>query len=237
MVGITEESVFHYNGRTSFRVKILQFRDKMRKWNPGKPVILKHFSAMDCVFMLKVYPNGYQQSHKGHVSIYLTNQTKEKLHVKASIQLGGTIEYIDHTFDKRSEATVNVDRTLSQETLVGFSHFFPHPGGFIGDDEDDEDERLAITCHISEVWKQSEFKSPYLVTKETFDEVKNLKGTMNQLDSRQEKISKIFGNSASRTMEMSVKVEDISSKLETVSEMANNVEDVKRLITELNKHH
>ena len=64
-------------------------------------------------------------------------------------------------------------------------------------------------------------------------EIKNLKGTMNQLDSRQEKISKIFGNSASRTMEMSVKVEDIRSKLETVSEMANNVEDVKRLITEL----
>ena len=143
MSAITEEKVCHENGKTSYRVKIQQFREKMRTWAPGRPVILKPFIAMDCVFTLKVFPSGFGPAHKGHVSLCLENQTKEEVNVKGSIQLGETI--------------ANFDQTLQFKESVSYSRFIPLPAGVIGDDENDEDENLAITCHISEIWKGTEF--------------------------------------------------------------------------------
>ena len=184
---------------------------------------MKPFVAMDCVFMLKVFPSGFGPAQKGHVSLYLENQTKEEVHLKGFIQLGKTIEY--------------VDQTLQYKKSVGYSKFIPHPGGVIGDDEDDEDENLAITCHVSEIWKETEFKSSYLITKETYEEVKLLKSTMSQLDSRQTRIAQFVGQTAPHTKLMSVKIEDIGKKLDSqeskLSHVADNVADLTKVITNL----
>ena len=223
MSAITEEKVCHENGKTSYRVKIQQFREKMRTWAPGRPVILKPFIAMDCVFTLKVFPSGFGPAHKGHVSLCLENQTKEEVNVKGSIQLGETI--------------ANFDQTLQFKESVSYSRFIPLPAGVIGDDENDEDENLAITCHISEIWKGTECKSAYLINKETNNEVKLLKSTMTQLDSRQTKISKFVGQSAPLTKLMSVKIEDICKKLDCqdsiTSDVAENVKSLKEVVVAL----
>lgn len=223
MVSITDEKVCHEHGKVSYRVKIQQFRDKMRNWVPGRPVIMKPFSAMDCVLMLKVFPSGFGPAHKGHVSLYLENQTKEEVHIKGYIQLGKTIEYFD--------------QTMHYKESVGYSKFFQHPGGFIGDEEDDEDENLAVTCHVSEIWKEAEFKSPYLINKETYNEVKQLRSTMAQLDSRQTRISQFVGQSAPQTKLMCVKIEDVGQKLNSqeakMSHVTDTVEELKNVISGL----
>ena len=172
-----------------------------------------------------MFPNGFGPAQKGHVSLCLENQTKEEeeVHVKGSIQLG--------------ETTANFDQKLQFKESVSYSRFIPHPAGVIGDNEDDEDENLAITCHVLEIWKETECKSAFMINKETNNEVKLLKSTMTQLDSRQTKISKFVGQSAPLTKLMSVKIEDVCNKLDgqdsIISDMAENVKGLKEAVKAL----
>ena len=155
-MGITDESVSNDGSETTYKVKILKFRERMRSWVPGRSVrLLKSFRVADCKLRLVIYPNGSDIDHKGWVSVFLENEAEEPIQIKFQLKITSIIADFDHL--------------LNPGELWGSGNFYQHVGGVIGDDEDDEDERLTITCTVAEIWtKRSEgFQSSHQLARDT----------------------------------------------------------------------
>ena len=91
-MGITDESVSNDGSETTYKVKILKFRERMRSWTPGRSVrLLKSFRVADCKLRLVIYPNGHDTDHKGWVSVFLENEAEEPIQIKFQLK-----NYLDH---------------------------------------------------------------------------------------------------------------------------------------------
>lgn len=166
-MGITEENVSTDGTDKSYKVKIKRFRHRMRNWVPGRAVrLLKIFQVAGCKLKLVIYPNGKNQNHKGWVSVYLMNESEESVQVKFQLKIDSIVADFDHL--------------LKPSDDWGSDYFYQHVGGIIGDDEEDEDDRLAITCTVSEVWtkRNEDFKSSHQLAKAS---IKVAKDTRNEI--------------------------------------------------------
>ena len=166
-MGITEESVSTDGTDKSYKVKIKRFRHRMRNWIPSRSVrLLKIFEVAGCKLKLVIYPNGKNHNHKGWVSVYLVNESEESIQIKFQLKIDSIVADFDHL--------------LKPSDAWGSDYLYQHVGGIIGDDEDDEDERLAVTCTVSEVWtkRTDDFQSLHQIAKAT---IKVAKDTRNEI--------------------------------------------------------
>ena len=72
-MGITRERIYRQNGQTNHWIEIRNFRDKMRRWAPGREVRLKTVFVNGVPLNLEVYPNGYTTQNIGYVDFIIHN--------------------------------------------------------------------------------------------------------------------------------------------------------------------
>ena len=153
----TVEKILYDCRTTSYRVKVNQFRHKMTQWSPGRSLELKPFVLHDdkTQFHLEVFPNGSKEEHKGHISIFLHNDTDKSVHCSYELSIG-------------SQTRSNEDACFTPKEAWGlgkiFDHYFCRSWK-----KDTVDERLEIFCRISKVWTESEdpvFKSSKMLANE-----------------------------------------------------------------------
>ena len=155
-MGITEENVSIDGTDVSYKVKIKRFRHRMRSWISGRAVrLLKTFQVAGCHLKLVIYPNGKHHNHRGWTSVYLVNSSEEPIQIKFQLKIDTIV--------------ADFDQLLKPSEAWGSDYFYQHVGGVIGDDEDDEDDKLAITCTVSEVWtkRTEDFKGSKKLVKAT----------------------------------------------------------------------
>ena len=146
------ERIMYECGTTSYRVKVNQFHNKMNQWKPERSLQLKSFVAHDdrTQFHLEVFPNGREDKHRGHVSIFLISDSDKSVRCSYELRIGGQTKCAE-------------DVNFLPNDAWGSDEIFSHFDFFCRSwKRDTVDERLEIFCKISKLWTESDdpvFKS------------------------------------------------------------------------------
>ena len=176
---ITDEKVSYQDGRTCFKLKIKQFRDKMKKWKPGRVIESKHFYYMDSKFYLQVHPNGDSHKERGYVSIHLINDNPYSINVEWEIKLDTRSERSVDCFSPRGDGGYGDSwgwlKFYDQENCSEYLRILKY--------ENDVDDQLEICCTIFKVWQDvHQAKSPHLMTKEIAEDVEFMSGRISNVE-------------------------------------------------------
>ena len=82
MSSLTHERQLKRENGMKYWIDIRDF-DKKMNWRCGKEIYSRQFKIGESVFRIKIYPNGNSSENKGHVSVYLQNESSWK--VKCSV--------------------------------------------------------------------------------------------------------------------------------------------------------
>ena len=74
MSSLTHEWHLKRENGIKYWIQIRNFTKKMN-WRSGKEVYSRRFKISESVFRIDVYPNGISAKEKGHVSVYLCNES------------------------------------------------------------------------------------------------------------------------------------------------------------------
>ena len=102
-MGITREHISQEDGWTHHRILIRDFEGKMTFWRPGRFVKLRTLHVDGLPLRLQIYPNGFTEDDRGHVSYFVEN-------------LGDVDVMIDFELRLR-------DRTINEEEFQIQAHF------------------------------------------------------------------------------------------------------------------
>ena len=117
-------------------VKIEDFKKKMKTWPSDKFIMSESFTVGvangdDVPLSLKIYPNGEEAEDEGNVSVFVMNESDEKIQVDYTLKMKGN--KVRHS---------KVD--LKPDAGYGTTYLYYHKGvGNVGSDED-----TKITCII-----------------------------------------------------------------------------------------
>ena len=150
-MGITRERIYRQNGQTNHWIEIRNFRDKMRRWAPGREVRLKTVFVDGVPLNLEIYPNGYTTHHRGYVDFLIHNLGDMKIELDYELR-------IKHAkYEKDGESVPANGRTTRLFCYFKFNHEELLDIGPCGYDEyENSDEALEIQWTIKDVRYQDD---------------------------------------------------------------------------------
>ena len=95
------------------RRAIKDFHNKMKSWESEKHINSKHFKFQDVELFLRVYPNGDEAENKGHVSVFLWNETKKQVSTSFKFRIG-------------QQVNSGVNSRIRPEQGLGWNKFLRH---------------------------------------------------------------------------------------------------------------
>eukprot|EP00092_Neocalanus_flemingeri_P020767 GFUD01022502.1.p1 GENE.GFUD01022502.1~~GFUD01022502.1.p1 ORF type:complete len:275 (+),score=61.61 GFUD01022502.1:51-827(+) len=139
MPGMTEERKLKLSeNKLNYFIKIFSFDDKMKTWPNGRAVESLPFVVGGTKFELDIYPNGYDEESRGHISVYLVNNSDWVVNVEVEVQIG----------NRKEKDTCDIPSRWRK----GWENFYGHDD--LGEDNDamDADGSLAVSASISLMW-------------------------------------------------------------------------------------
>ena len=76
------------------KLVIEDFKEMMEAFKPGEKVESKRFRLKGHEFSIRVYPNGYEDADKDHVSVFLRNHSDVDVMVKEEFTVG-SVKWMD----------------------------------------------------------------------------------------------------------------------------------------------
>ena len=131
-MSMVEEKISIGSGDVEYRVKVKKFKEKMKKWPPGRHITnLSSFYYENIDFLLSIVPNGSTINEKGFVSIYLFSNSNHKVYINCELKMGiGTIRKLENQ--------------LIGEIGIGWPKFYDHSLNSLEMEQD-----LEIVCIIT----------------------------------------------------------------------------------------
>ena len=88
MSSLTDEWQLKRENGIKYWIDIRDFNKKMN-WPGGKEIYSRHFKISESVFSISIYPNGEDSDEKGHVSVFLHNDSSWRVRLSdVSIKMG-----------------------------------------------------------------------------------------------------------------------------------------------------
>ena len=111
MSSLTHERQLKRENGMKYWIDIRDF-DKKMNWRCGKEIYSRQFKIGESVFRINIYPNGNSSENKGHVSVYLQNESSWK--VKCSVTF---------TVKRHAKTTAGY---IGKDRGLGLSKFVSH---------------------------------------------------------------------------------------------------------------
>ena len=139
-MGITREYISHRDGETLHSIQIRDFKDKMKRWNPGREVRLKTVYVDGLSLKLEIYPNGYIEEEVNYVSFFIKN-------------LGDSDIKIDFELKIKNASIEGEDQEISAHSKMGLNNYLQFCHDSLLDEYENSDEDLKIQWTIKNVVK------------------------------------------------------------------------------------
>ena len=94
MSSLTAEWQLKRENGIKYWIDIEDFSKKM-KWPVGKPLYSRVFMISTSTFKVEIFPNGGTKTEKGHVSVYLCNQSDWRVRISATFKVGHVEDNIE----------------------------------------------------------------------------------------------------------------------------------------------
>ena len=178
-MGITHEMISNSEGKTSYRVRVDDFKYKMNTWKSGRVIHLKSFKIDGIELRLQLYPNGNERKSENHVSIFVENTSDFGIDLLFDIKMG------------TKKVLRNISIEMGAQESRGWKQFYRHH-----DDEYDaaDDKDYEITFTVKKLWKQLE---------EAYADNNNVSDSVLSVEKRMESLEKSMKNLMKKRGEVS----------------------------------
>ena len=137
-MSIVDEMISHIQGQTSYKVRVKNFKHKMKTWENGRVIHLRSFTVDGVDLKLEIYPNG-RVCEEGHVAISIFNLSEVDISIKFDLALG-----------KRGDEVKDDETNINPGEGWSFGKFFDHRKIRKCDNDDD----FEITFTVKRLWKE-----------------------------------------------------------------------------------
>ena len=132
---VEQKLTFDDDGIPTYTVKIKDFKNKMKTWQPGQKISSDQFIYQNTRMSLSIYPNGHSIDANGYVSVFLRNLSQDPF--EADFELG-----------LANELQNCMQRNINPGAGNGTHRLLYHL-----ESSTDDDEVLKISCKIKALRK------------------------------------------------------------------------------------
>eukprot|EP00092_Neocalanus_flemingeri_P025015 GFUD01027127.1.p1 GENE.GFUD01027127.1~~GFUD01027127.1.p1 ORF type:complete len:265 (-),score=74.02 GFUD01027127.1:73-867(-) len=192
MPGTTEERKLKLTeNKLKYFIRIFSFDLKMESWLTGEFVHSLPFLVGGTEFEFGIFPIGFDEESRGHVSVFLVNNSEWVVNVEMEVEVG----------KKKASDTCDVSSRSSR----GWSKFYGHDDLGKDDDAIDADGLLAVSATISLMWGE--------VTEERNNSEKAEEGLRSEVEDLKIKIESLEANQASKMTQLN---KNLTAKFKTL---------------------